>query len=381
MDQFFRFPVTSHPPPYNSPLNIISELESPQLTSTSLTGPSGGGPVGIPSTPAVRGYGLLPGNYFPPNSSLFNVRTRRASPVGSMGGGDVYNPPVGRLRSSHLGNEESTSRSTNYSSPPNFATDLRPVARSIYPHAQGGRPGWLPPSRTQLTFDHAPRGFTPRPLNARPDPIYHFHPYRREIDTGRSSLQSKVHHSQYMPSAFLLPSSIPGSAAISSPSMASTSSHSPSQPPLPFTQLPSFPEPIHSAEGSQAATRIVQGLREIYFYLCKWGEAGSFCDRHFASDKSSISLHFRERHGITNRTEAVRCLWFGCGAWMRGDCFSRHLQTHIIEWKCSNCGNKVARPDVFRKHLKNHPGCLGARPREMPGVGANVADVSASIRG
>ncbi|KAH7917151.1 hypothetical protein BV22DRAFT_1052645 [Leucogyrophana mollusca] len=263
--------------------------------------------------------------------------------------------------------------------------DVGSLAYEFYPLVQRRTATWLPPSQTQVLFDQT--GSTRRsPVQASfvlPTTVHHG-AYFREARDSRLNPKYPDFSSGLLVHPGFSSGSMSGSR-ISLPLDTSTMSiqpqlhsspHSAQPPPLSMTQN------ISSTDLNKAVARTVRGLKEIVAYQCGWVEAGLSCDKHFSSDRNSISLHFKHRHGIGSNHEMFRCMWPGCGMWMRGDSFSRHIQGHVgMTWECSRCGAPILRLDLFGQHLKRSSDCAGAMAYEKHGIRAVVVDVSTRAAG
>ncbi|KAH7920062.1 hypothetical protein BV22DRAFT_1123012 [Leucogyrophana mollusca] len=162
-----------------------------------------------------------------------------------------------------------------------------------------------------------------------------YHPYAHH--SARPPLKSSIrgHHSttgtSLSPFGFLPPPEVPQSR---SQIQHSTSSHSPLPPHERANS--SRHERSNEAEPRTSST----GLKNHSAYSCKWDLDGeTACNRHFASDRSSISRHLQEFHGVISDEVGTpcRCRWPGCSQELQWDSIPRHVQMHIgMRWACNH---------------------------------------------
>ncbi|KAH7912392.1 hypothetical protein BJ138DRAFT_1112351 [Hygrophoropsis aurantiaca] len=129
---------------------------------------------------------------------------------------------------------------------------------------------------------------------------------------------------------------------------------------------------------NQSGGETLNGVKEIISYRCNWGAHKVACDRQFASDGDSISLHLRTFHGIYSNVEPIVCMWLGCQGCIPADALVPHIQAHVgVTWRCSRCRAPINPQASFKGHLTNHQDCAGARLCEIPSSQAIVFDISA----
>ncbi|KAF8420750.1 hypothetical protein L210DRAFT_3766295 [Boletus edulis BED1] len=134
---------------------------------------------------------------------------------------------------------------------------------------------------------------------------------------------------------------------------------------------------------------LFQGLTEpsgkLNLHQCLWEADRSPCHLWVKSDKSCINTHIQKWHKVRAGGDKleVECHWSACGRTMLKESIARHiLSIHLGEmWMCQACGKKIARKDVYRRHIvrSNFEGCRTAGAQITYSADVRVIDVRAAL--